>query len=270
MTLRRLIWLIVSVILILTPVQLQQNIPIPLAILCVSVGCFIGSYPDIVVCMRVWKKEGLSLKRNRAIIETIIYEVIWTAILVFDFVFHWFGRERILIPTLLGIFLAAYFIYTRPFSAEDMAGKNPFVSVRILKREGPLDLTETPRSSEASTANVICIFTQAPSELQSVAQFLNQYPVNRKRQLGISSHTNSVEDSCEGNEGILLEIHLYYEDSNGSLDAVTYCINSQGDMHADGFPCGIGRFGQRNQAFYEALLRLFAEKSHSPLWEVSS
>ena len=85
MTLRRLIWLIVSVILILTPVQLQQNIPIPLAILCVSVGCFIGSYPDIVVCMRVWKKEGLSLKRNRAIIETIIYEVIWTAILVFDF-----------------------------------------------------------------------------------------------------------------------------------------------------------------------------------------
>ena len=36
-------------------------------------------------------------------------------------------------------------------------------------------------------------------------------------------------------------------------------------MHADGFPCGIGRFGQRNQAFYEALLRLFAEKSHSPL-----
>ena len=75
---------------------------------------------------------------------------------------------------------------------------------------------------------------------------------------------------AEGNEGILLEIHLYYKDSNGSLDAVTYCINSQGDMHADGFPCGIGRFGQRNQAFYEALLRLFAEKSHSPLWEVSS
>ena len=54
-------------ILILTPVQLQQNIPIPLAILCVSVGCFIGSYPDIVVCMRavsythldVYKRQGL-------------------------------------------------------------------------------------------------------------------------------------------------------------------------------------------------------------------
>ena len=126
MTLRRLIWLIVSVILILTPVQLQQNIPIPLAILCVSVGCFIGSYPDIVVCMRVWKKEGLSLKRNRAIIETIIYEVIWTAILVFDFVFHWFGRERILIPTLLGILPCCIFYLHAPFLCRRYGRQKPF------------------------------------------------------------------------------------------------------------------------------------------------
>ena len=165
MTLRRLILLIFGAILILTPAQLQQNIPIPLAVLCVCIGCLIGAYPDLVACIRAWKKGSLNLKKNRAIIEAIIYEAIWTTIILFDFVFDWFGREKILIPILFGFLFAVYLVYTRPLSAEDMAGRNPFVFVRILNHEKMPDVTKLPLSSKDSTQKATCIFTQASSEL---------------------------------------------------------------------------------------------------------
>ena len=269
MTLRRLILLIFGAILILTPAHLQQNIPIPLAVLCVCIGCLIGAYPDLVACIRAWKEGSLNLKKNRAIIEAIIYEAIWTTIILFDFVFDWFGREKILIPILFGFLFAVYLVYTHPLSAEDMAGRNPFVFVRILNHEKMPDVTKFPLSSKDSTQKATCIFTQASSELQDITQFLNQYPVNRRSQFGIGFYTNPVEDSCRDNEGILLEMYFHYKAPNGSLTVITYRINSQGDVYVDNSPCGIGRFGQQNQAFYEALLRLFAEKSRSPLWEVS-
>ncbi len=173
--------------------------------------------------------------------------------------------KKILLVVLLCFLLAVYFFYTRPFSVDGLAGGNPLISANILKYEVSFQAGDAPPKTTTTS-----IFTKSPSELEDLASFLNGFPVNRKVNwkswIGIPDNGNFVE-----NGGIVfLDIYLSYEKPDGTLDSVSYGTNSQGKMNLEGSPCGIGRFGQRNQAFYEALLRLFAEKSHSPLWEVSS
>lgn len=173
--------------------------------------------------------------------------------------------KKILLISLLCFFLAVYFFYTRPLAVDGLTGGNSLISASILKYEISFQPGDVPPKTTTTS-----IFTKSPSELEDLASFLNGFPVNRKVNwkswIGIPDNGNFVE-----NGGIVfLDIYLSYEKPDGTLDSVSYGINSQGKMNLEGSPCGIGRFGQRNQAFYEALLRLFAEKSHSPLWEVSS
>lgn len=172
---------------------------------------------------------------------------------------------KIIIFTFLCLLFATYVVYTRPFSVDDVIDRNPLISANILRREISFETGDAPPKTTTTS-----VFTKSPSELEDLASFLDGYPVNRKVNwkswIGITDNGNFVENS-----GIVfLDIYLSYEKPDGTLDSVSYGINSQGKMNLEGAPCGIGRFGQRNQAFYEALLRLFAEKSHSPLWEVSS
>ena len=172
--------------------------------------------------------------------------------------------KKVLLVSLLCFLLAAYFFYTRPFAVDDLAGGNPLISASILKYEVSFQPEDVPPKTTTTS-----VFTKSPSELEDLASFLDGYPVNRKVNwkswIGITDNGNLVE-----NDGIIfLDIYLSYEKPDGTLDAVSYSVNSQGKMNLEGSPCGIGRFGQRNQAFYEALLRLFAEKSHSPLWALS-
>lgn len=172
--------------------------------------------------------------------------------------------KKILLVSLLCFLLAAYFFYTRPFAVDDLAGGNPLISASILKYEVSFQPEDVPPKTTTTS-----VFTKSPSELENLASFLDRYPVNRKVNwkswIGITDNGNLVEND----KIIFLDIYLSYRKPDGTLDVVSYSVNSQGKMNLEGSPCEIGRFGQQNQAFYEALLRLFAEKSRSPLWEVS-
>ena len=171
---------------------------------------------------------------------------------------------KIIIFTLLCLLFVTYVVYTRPFSVDDVIDRNPLISANILRREILFETEDVPPKT-----TTISLFTESSSELENLASFLDRYPVNRKVNwkswIGITDNGNLVEND----KIIFLDIYLSYRKPDGTLDVVSYSVNSQGKMNLEGSPCEIGRFGQQNQAFYEALLRLFAEKSRSPLWEVS-
>lgn len=173
--------------------------------------------------------------------------------------------KKVLLVSLLCFLLAAYFFYTRPFAVDDLAGGNPLISASILKYEVSFQPEDVPPKTTTTS-----VFTKSPSELEDLASFLDGYPVNRKVNwkswIGITDNGNLVE-----NDGIVfLDIYLSYEKPDGTLDAVSYSVNSQGKMNLEGSPCvELGGLGNETRRFMKCYcvclprnpIRLFG---HSP------
>lgn len=189
--------------------------------------------------------------------------------------FHSILRSRTfkaLLAVLLvfGLSVSAYLWHTRPLQIDSFADREAIVSVSLMKRAFYFGAEHEQ--------TIKSIFTEAPSEIQTIVDFLDKYPVNRKLDwkswLGIDSNSNPVD----GGSIVFLDVHLSYRTASDGLDMVTYTVSSQYRMKIDPLgknesstPCGVGRFGTgQTQAYYEELLKLFSSKEASPLWSSDS
>ena len=88
MTIGRLIMIVIGIFIILVPAQFQEKISVWLAVLCVFIGCLIGSYPNIVKLVRQ-RKEG-QLTKTSPIVKSLIGDAIWAVILIIGVVVDWY------------------------------------------------------------------------------------------------------------------------------------------------------------------------------------